>query len=79
MDVREGTFQDFMTAFKVIFNENGSANRMEAYVSLKNLSSWTISEYCARLEQLTRAAYPESAERELSMLHTGELIAQFPE
>ncbi|VDN31820.1 unnamed protein product [Cylicostephanus goldi] len=36
-------------------------------------------EYCVRLEQLTRAAYPESSEREFSILRTGEVIAQLTE
>ncbi|KIH47666.1 hypothetical protein ANCDUO_22269 [Ancylostoma duodenale] len=62
------------------FKENESARRMEAYVKLKKLrASTNITEYCVELEQLSRAAYPESTEKELSILRTGELISQLTE
>ncbi|EYC34955.1 hypothetical protein Y032_1232g3776, partial [Ancylostoma ceylanicum] len=79
-DVRDGTFEGFASALMTKFKENESARRMEAYIKLKKLKpSTSITEYCVELEQLSRAAYLESTERELSILRTGELISQLTE
>lgn len=79
-DVREGTFEGFASALMAKFKENESARRMEAYIKLKKFRpSSNITEYCVELEQLSRTAYPESTERELSILRTGELISQLTE
>ncbi|KAL6726350.1 hypothetical protein Aduo_008333 [Ancylostoma duodenale] len=80
LNVRDGTFEEFTSALMAKFKENESARRMEAYIKLKKLrASSNITEYCVELEQLSRAAYPESTEKELSILRTGELISQLTE
>ncbi|KAL6743019.1 hypothetical protein Aduo_016106 [Ancylostoma duodenale] len=80
LNVRDGTSEEFTFTLMAKFKENESARRMEAYIKLKNLrASTNITEYCVELEQLSRAAYPESTEKELPILRTGELISQLTE
>ncbi|KHJ97507.1 hypothetical protein OESDEN_02511 [Oesophagostomum dentatum] len=71
LDAMNGTFDGFVTVLREKLKQNESARRMEAYVKLKKLrSAGSIFDYCVELEQLSRAAYPESSEKELSILRT---------
>ncbi|EYC42777.1 hypothetical protein Y032_0519g2841 [Ancylostoma ceylanicum] len=80
LGVGEGTFEEFATELATKFGENESPKRIEAYMELKRLKcSSNITEYCVELEQLSRSAYPESSERELSIIRTGALISQLTE
>ncbi|VDO18627.1 unnamed protein product [Heligmosomoides polygyrus] len=80
VEIREGSFSEFTAALSVKFKQNDVAKRMEAHVKLKNLKCTdSIADYCVELEKLSRTAYPELTQGELSTIRTGELITQLME
>ncbi|KIH42777.1 zinc knuckle, partial [Ancylostoma duodenale] len=53
---------------------------MQAYMELKQLRrKGAVTEYCVKLEHLTRKAYPHLGEDELSITRAGELVSQLVE
>ncbi|VDO93779.1 unnamed protein product [Heligmosomoides polygyrus] len=80
VEIRECSFSEFTAALSVKFKQNDAAKGMEAHVKLKNLKcTESIADYCVELEKLSRTAYPELTEGELSTIRTGELITQLME
>ncbi|KAK6058942.1 hypothetical protein COOONC_03464 [Cooperia oncophora] len=74
--VREGTYANFIEALRVKLKENDSAQRTEVYIKLKQLRKLLGNRL---LEELTRRAYQDASEKELSMIRAGELITQLTE
>ncbi|EYC08032.1 hypothetical protein Y032_0068g260 [Ancylostoma ceylanicum] len=78
--VREGSLQDIVEALSSNLKQNESATQMKAYMQLKNLRmTKDVTRYCLELESLTRRAYPDASEEELSRTRAGELVSQLTE
>ncbi|EYB94384.1 hypothetical protein Y032_0172g360 [Ancylostoma ceylanicum] len=78
--IREGSFEDIIEALSSKFKQNESATQMKAYMQLKNLRmTKDVTRYCLELESLTRRAYPDASEEELSRTRAGELVSQLTE
>ncbi|EYB89989.1 hypothetical protein Y032_0224g2693 [Ancylostoma ceylanicum] len=72
-----GEFQYVLETQSAKFKENGSANQMKAYMDSKHLKmTKDVITYCLELEDLTRKAYPEATEEELSRTRGGKLVSQ---
>ncbi|KAK6018626.1 retroviral aspartyl protease, partial [Ostertagia ostertagi] len=75
--IREGNFDDLVNAMRSKFEVNSSSIQMKAYMDLKRLrKSGDVTRYCLELERLTREAYPDASEEELSRTRAGELVSQ---
>uniref|UniRef100_W6NG55 Zinc finger domain containing protein n=1 Tax=Haemonchus contortus TaxID=6289 RepID=W6NG55_HAECO len=75
--LREGNFDDLVEALRSKFKCNDSAVQMKAYMDLKRLrKTGDVTRYCLELERLTRDAYPDASEEELSRTRAGELVSQ---
>ncbi|EYC35712.1 hypothetical protein Y032_0994g3334 [Ancylostoma ceylanicum] len=75
--IREGGFQDIVESLQSRFRANDSENHMKAYMELTHLKMTTdVTRYCLQLENLSRRAYPDASEEELSRTRAGELVSQ---
>ncbi|KAK6024927.1 hypothetical protein OSTOST_09187 [Ostertagia ostertagi] len=73
--IREGNFDGLVDALRSKFEVNSSSIQMKAYMDLKRLRrSGDVTRYCLELERLTREAYPDASEEELSRTRAGELL-----
>ncbi|KAK6009174.1 integrase core domain protein [Ostertagia ostertagi] len=75
--IREGNFDVLVEALRAKFEVNDSAMQMKAYLDLKRLrKTGDVTRYCLELERLSREAYPDASEEELSRTRAGELVSQ---
>ncbi|EYC41202.1 hypothetical protein Y032_0577g222, partial [Ancylostoma ceylanicum] len=75
--IREGSFQEILEALRSKFKTNESANQMKAYMEFKHLKmTKDVTRYCLELESLSRKAYPDASEGDLSRTRAGELVSQ---
>ncbi|KAK6043146.1 hypothetical protein COOONC_19350 [Cooperia oncophora] len=65
--VREGNFESLVEALRAKLAVDNSAMQMKAYLDLKHLKKrGGVTEFCLELERLSREAYPDASEEELS-------------
>ncbi|KAK6036711.1 zinc knuckle [Cooperia oncophora] len=75
--VREGNFESLVEALRAKLAVDNSAMQMKAYLDLKHLKKrGGVTEFCLELERLSREAYPDASEEELSRTRAGELVSQ---
>ncbi|VDL70575.1 unnamed protein product [Nippostrongylus brasiliensis] len=75
--LREGGFEVLVEALSEKLREDDSSSQLKAYLELKRLrKTGDVSAYCVELERLTRSAYPDQSEEELSRTRAGELVSQ---
>ncbi|VDL80311.1 unnamed protein product, partial [Nippostrongylus brasiliensis] len=74
---REGSFEEFVEALRAKLQEHDSSSQLRAYLELKSLKKrGDVSTYCVQLEKLTREAFPDLSEDDLSRARAGELVSQ---
>ncbi|KAK6034557.1 hypothetical protein COOONC_27937 [Cooperia oncophora] len=75
--VREGNSESLVEALRAKLAVDNSAMQMKAYLDLKHLKKHGgVTEFCLELERMSREAYPDASEEELSRTRAGELVSQ---